>query len=77
MLSRASLAEGPESNDIKLILGRAATADFWQTGPPHHQRAAAAAFYSAKSRQDLGLFGLVSRGGPGRCNNGIFLDEPQ
>ena len=43
---------------------------FWQARPPQcqtHQRhasVAAAAFYSAKSRQGLGLGGLASRGGP-------------
>ena len=49
---------------------RAATAIFWQARPPQcqpHQRHAsdaAAAFYSAKSRQGLGLGGLASRSGP-------------
>ena len=45
---------------------RAATASFWQARPPHQQRAAAAstAFYSAKSRQGLGLGGRASHGSP-------------
>ena len=34
-----------------------------QARPPH-QRCATAAFYSAKSRQGLGLGGLARRGGP-------------
>ena len=49
---------------------RAATANFWQARPPQWQphqwgtAAAATAFYYAKFRQDLGLGGLASRGGP-------------
>ena len=49
---------------------RAAMVDVWQTRPtqrlPHcrHDVAVAPAFYSSKSRQDLGLGGLASRGGP-------------
>ena len=45
-------------------------ANCWQARPPQwrpHQRhaaPAAAAFYSVKSRQGLGLGGLASRGGP-------------
>ena len=44
-------------------------ANFWQAGPPQwrpHQQCAiaAAAFYSAKSRQGLGLGGLASQTGP-------------
>ena len=45
---------------------RTAMAIFWQARPPqwrpHQQRAAT--FYSAKSRQGLGLGGLATRGGP-------------
>ena len=50
---------------------------FWQARPPQwgpHQRRAAAAtavFYSAKSRQGLGLGGLASRGSP--VESGINL----
>ena len=50
---------------------RADTIDVWQARRPelwpHHRRTttAAAAVYSAKFRQDLGLAGLTSRGGPG------------
>ena len=50
---------------------RAATANFWQARllqwGPHQQRAVAAgaAFYSAKSRQGLGLGVLASLGGLG------------
>ena len=45
---------------------RDATANFCQARPPQWRAAAAAAaaFYSAKSRQGLGLGGLASRGGP-------------
>ena len=49
----------------------AATVDFWQVRPPkwwpHHWRAAASAtiFYCTKSRQNQGLVGLTSCGGPG------------
>ena len=45
----------------QFLAGKAAT--WW----PHERRRAAdaaAAFYSAKSRQGLGLGGLASRGGP-------------
>ena len=55
---------------ISETLHRAATANFWQARPsqgrPHQYCAttAAAAFYSAKSRQGLGLWGLASHGGP-------------
>ena len=48
---------------------RAATVDFWQVRPqwwPHHWHAAAATiFYCTKSRQNQGLVGLTSCGGPG------------
>ena len=46
---------------------RAASTNFWQARPPQwpsHHRRTAAVFYSAKSRQGLGLGGLASRGGP-------------
>ena len=52
------------------IYCRAATANFWQARPsqwlPHQRRAAVATaiFYSAKSRQGLGLGGLASHGDP-------------
>ena len=55
--------------DTRVLL-RAATANFWLARlpqrHPNHQRAAAAVimFYSAKSRQGLGLGSLASRGGP-------------
>ena len=55
---------------------RAAMADFWQARPPkwcpHPWCATAAMFYFAKSRQDLGLGGLASRGSPG-CKIMLFL----
>ena len=44
------------------MLYRAAMANFWQARAP--QWRAATAFYSAKSKQGLGLGGLASRGGP-------------
>ena len=44
-------------------------ANFWQANRPQQQAyqqcAAAATFYSAKSRQGLGLEGVASLGGPG------------
>ena len=46
---------------------RAATGNFWQAKLPKWrppQWCVAAAFYSAKSRQGLGLGGLASHGGP-------------
>ena len=48
-----------------------------QARPPH-QRCATAAFYSAKSRQGLGLGGLARRGGPDvqgylQCSSEIIL----
>ena len=49
------------------IHDRAATADFWQTRPYTWATATAATmFYFAKSRQDLRLGRLASRGGPGK-----------
>jgi hypothetical protein len=58
-----------QSYICKTSYWRTATANFWQSRPPHQRRAAAAAaattdFYSAKCRQGLGLGGLASRGGP-------------
>ena len=50
---------------------RAATANFWRG------TTAAAAFYSSKSRQGLGLGGLASRGGPGLINNIVHSFESQ
>ena len=56
---------------VSVTAYRADTIDVWQARRPecwsHHGRTttAAAGVYSAKSRQDLGLAGLTSRGGPG------------
>ena len=71
----------PTSTDMYLLfLYRADTAIFLQARPPqwrpHQQCAASAAlaFYSAKSRQGLGLGGLASCGGPAIGYKGkIFL----
>ena len=64
--------------NILVIVLRAATTNLQQTRPPQwrsqHQRHAAA-FYSAKSRQGLGLGGLASRGVPGSTIILIFTGQ--
>ena len=55
---------------------RAATASLWQARPQQwqpHQRCAAAAIYSEKSRQGLGLGGLASRSGPEFKGKNLYL----
>ena len=52
---------------------RAATVDFWRWSHHRHAAAAAAVFYFAKSRQDLGLAGLTSRGGPANATSILDL----
>ena len=58
---------------VQICILRVTTANFWQAGPPQwrpHQQCAiaAAAFYSAKSRQGQGL------GGPALQKNVGLLD---